>query len=437
MKTFEDIKFTKVERGLLGKLQLANGFKISVGAGEGYASILKEDIGRGSYYESFEVAILDKERKFYKLEGEPDDVIGFQSRLDIDNIIKKVLLIGANVNNDKLDGKMTYFTTLEAMAALNSIYTTELGLRSLPKAKVFERVLSDTEEKATRQIISENSASTLNEVSEYNTLLNLIPHTSYKTIEDINSKITNIFKDYQNKNLYNPCSFFNIYFLLNTSTQLDFSNSSVFSLESRRTYIKHNDNFAKWFANSKVIENNKPLVVFHGTGSEEFTKFSFDKFPIAYFAENFDYSDWFSKARGSKGTMFKCYLRIQNPLDLRLFGVEKVSYNEFVGYIELKYGYKLPLNKMLKAASDKSDGIWAWQYLRGGVEWLKMISSDGVFDGIKYYENNPSDLDNNSKERITPAWAVFKPEQIKSALGNVTFSYNSEDVRFNKGGNLK
>jgi|GEM_PF-4706384 len=342
----------------------------------------------------------------------------------------------------RLDGKMEYFTTLEAMAFLNSNYYNSSFYRLREEklqlfTQVLEQALSITESNATRQIILENRGDVLNEAEEYNKLLDILPETSLEAIKQVNSKIDSIFKDYQNTNLYNPSSFFNIYFLLNTSTQLDFNTANVFSLESRRKYLQHNDNFTKWFANSRVVKDNKPLVVYHGTGGNEFTKFKFDMFPITYFAEDFAYSDWFTKHRGNKGTMFKCYLSVQNPLDLTVFGVAKIPYAEFVAYIELKYGYKLPLNKMLKANSDGSGGMWTWQYLRTGVEWLKMIKEDGVFDGIKYFENNPSDLDLNTEERITLAWAIFTPQQVKSATGNVTFSYNSEDVRFKKGGNLK
>ena len=131
--------------------------------------------------------------------------------------------------------------------------------------------------------------------------------------------------------------------------------------------------------------------------------------------------------------MFECYLRVQNPIDLKLFGVRLVKYDEFVGYILLKYGYKLPLNKMLKALSDAEGGLWAWRYIRNAIEWLKMIKNDGAFDGIKYYENNPADI-KGGVEAVTPAWAVFSPEQIKSSRGNLTFSYDSKDIRFNKGG---
>ena len=129
------------------------------------------------------------------------------------------------------------------------------------------------------------------------------------------------------------------------------------------------------------------------------------------------------------------YLRVFNPIDLRLFAVDKIGYDEFVGYIELKYGFVLPESKMMRALSQAENGIEVWRYLRMSPDWLKYISKGGLFDGIWFFENNPDHLI-RKKQAITPAMMVFRPEQIKSAKGNLTFSISSKDIRFNKGGNL-
>tara|TARA_R110001599_G_scaffold343164_1_gene565538 strand:+ start:489 stop:1490 length:1002 start_codon:yes stop_codon:yes gene_type:complete len=279
------------------------------------------------------------------------------------------------------------------------------------------------------ELLSENPSDELyNSVSEYERLLNALPKKSYESIKISNDNITKKYKELQSENLYDPKNFFDIYFSLNTSSQEYFEGMP-------KQFGNDTINFNSWFSNSKVVDKKgMPLEVYHGAGGDEFTRFNFDRFPIAYFAEKLDYSEWFKKVKGGKGSLFRCYLRIQNPIDLRLFGVEKIKYDEFVGYIQLKYGYKLPLNKMLKAASDKQNGAWAWQYLRGGVEWLKEIKNSGYFDGFMFFENNP-DQKIKGKENVTPAWAVFYPEQIKS-INNLTFSYESKDIRFNEGGKI-
>lgn len=268
-------------------------------------------------------------------------------------------------------------------------------------------------------------------VNEYESLIEAIPKDSIETIKVANEAIEKIYKDFQLKDLYDAETFSEIYFNLNNQTQKELNKENKTNLL--------NENLRIWFSNSKVVDASgmQPLIVYHGTGADEFTTFNFDNFPIAYFAENKSYSDWFQKARGGEGIMFECYLRIVNPIDLSIFGVEDIKYNEFVSYLKLKYGYELPLSPMLQKGSEAKNGLKAWQYIRGGVEWLNLIKKDGYFDGIKYFENNPDDLDSNGNQNITPAWAVFNSEQIKSSRGNETFSYYSKDIRFEKGGNTE
>lgn len=38
--------------------------------------------------------------------------------------------------------------------------------------------------------------------------------------------------------------------------------------ESNGKEIKYNDNFIKWFGNSKIIENGKPIICYHGANSD-------------------------------------------------------------------------------------------------------------------------------------------------------------------------
>ena len=343
-----------------------------------------------------------------------------------------------------MTAKEKYLLTLRTMAQLGgnggTDFRKELGFSF---QETFDKILNSVHNEYITELLETKGSDIYNPINEYEALLESIPNTSFETRKIANDKITEKYKELQQEELYDPIAFYQIYFALNTANQKDLYESAFY----KNLKVKHNktgldllgrnESFASWFANSKVVDEDKnPMVVFHGTGASEFTKFNFDRFPVAYFAENKDYSDWFQRARGTEGTMFQCYLRIQNPIDLRLFGVRKVTYDEFVGYIELKYGYKLPLNRMLKSASDVSGGMWVWQYIKGGVEWLNLIKNNGYFDGFKYYENNPDDLI-DGKENVTPAWAVFNAEQIKSARGNVTFSYDSKDIRFEKGGKLE
>jgi hypothetical protein len=269
------------------------------------------------------------------------------------------------------------------------------------------------------------------EYLEFYQFKNILPEKSLDSLSKVNSKVTELKSKYQSETSYEPLSYFNLYFLLNGATQELLNNKPI--IENPQ----HIKAFQDWIDGTKVVDaKQNPLIVYHGTHVKDFSRFKFDVFPGAYFAESKDYSDWFQKKDGTKGVMFECYLRVLNPIDLRLFKTDKVTYQDFTAYIALRYGYTLPENVMLRKMSEQQKGLWAWQYLRGGVDWLKHIKNGKEFDGIAFYENNPSDLV-KGKERVTPAWLVFEAQQIKAAHGNVTFSFDSKDIRFKKGGNVK
>ena len=93
MKSFKDVIFKKHRLGkghIQGLLMLDNGIELSVVAGSGMYSAGKDGV-RGEVNNvkdasSFEVAIFDQDGEFI---GD-DMVLGWQSREDIDNIIKKL-----------------------------------------------------------------------------------------------------------------------------------------------------------------------------------------------------------------------------------------------------------------------------------------------------------------------------------------------------------
>jgi hypothetical protein len=270
---------------------------------------------------------------------------------------------------------------------------------------------------------------TLNDLLKFR---KLIPATSLDTIVKVDEKIGKIRTELTQLSSYDAETYYDVYFLQLGVTQKDNESYSNLNIHNTKSAA-----FNNWFSHSKVVNSNgEPLPVYHGTSSSDFSKFKFDIFPGVYFAENKSYSEWFKNHKGSTGTMFETYLKILNPLDLKVFKTNKVKYIDFTVYMELKYGYKLPENIMLKTMSEKSNGLWAWTYLRFGVDWIKHIIKEKKFDGISFYENNPDDKDEEGKDKVTAAWMVFNPNQIKSTNSNILFSENSKDIRFKKGGQL-
>ena len=92
MKSFKDVIFKKHRLGkghIQGLLMLDNGIELSVVAGSGMYSAGKDGV-RGAVNNvkdasSFEVAIFDQDGEFI---GD-DMVLGWQSKEDIDKLIKK------------------------------------------------------------------------------------------------------------------------------------------------------------------------------------------------------------------------------------------------------------------------------------------------------------------------------------------------------------
>lgn len=254
--------------------------------------------------------------------------------------------------------------------------------------------------------------------------------TDLELIKQANIQINSLLDEVTNKASYDPIVYFDTYF-----NQIDLSEKS--KLGGGFEYSKNFNSFKDWFSGSVVVDaNDNPLLVYHGRYKDEVTRFSFDNFPAKYFAENLSYAQWFQNANKTEGTIYYCYIRILNPLDLTDFGVDPVRYDDFVSYVKIKYGYEFPENKILRARSErKPEGMWTWEYLRFGVAWLKLIIQHGKFDGIHFYENNPNDV-TNGVENTTPAWMVFKGSQIKSAQANILNNNNSTDIRFKKGGSL-
>jgi hypothetical protein len=250
-------------------------------------------------------------------------------------------------------------------------------------------------------------------------------------IDELNKLIKNTTQEIQGKILYEPKLFYKKYFFGLESHQNDMLVANA----------KENERFNLWFANSKVVnDNGNPMVVYHGTSGlrYEFDEFKFSPFPAVYFAENKSYSEWFAQAKGGNGIMFNCFLRCVNPLDLSIFQLDEITYEDLCTYINLTFGYDLPQSTMLTAMSKQNNGkgLKVWQWLRFGVDIINALKKTKEFDSITYYENNPQQIV-DGKENITKAWLVFDGNQIKSAdIRNITYSLETNKITMEKGGIL-
>ena len=96
MKNFKNIDWklhSLDKKSIQGILEFDNGVELSVIAGaKFYSSRIGDAKPHHSKFASFEVAVLDKDGEFIteKFTDENNEVIGWQSREDIDTIISKI-----------------------------------------------------------------------------------------------------------------------------------------------------------------------------------------------------------------------------------------------------------------------------------------------------------------------------------------------------------
>jgi len=185
-------------------------------------------------------------------------------------------------------------------------------------------------------------------------------------------------------------------------------------------YNYRNSSYANVPCSVIVNKNHEPLIVYHGTGGQ-FSFFKFDKFPAMYFAENEAYSNWFAELKGkelgTQGYVYPFFLNIRMPLDLTGFEIDDISGSDFIDWMYLQTGLDADELKINKALLDPNRKFKAWMYLRNSPEMLQVLRDKNIFDGIIYYEDNPS-VDSKSDAYKTKAYIIFNAHSAKIAEPN-------------------
>ena len=208
--------------------------------------------------------------------------------------------------------------------------------------------------------------------------------------------------------------------------------------------------FKKWFGDSKVRDlANRPMVVYHGTCSAEFTEFDPTKtqevgFHFGTPAQAKDFLKGCGTSRGKSAGIYPVYLSIQNPIFTPDVYSEDpvylIQWLEKTNHIHEWFpdesdSYYRSMNRLRdQMASTKSDSTLtgAEQYkilkpLRKATSGLlrKVIMRKG-YDGIRYKNENEGRTD----DPTNIAWVAFSPGQIKSATENIrTFDRRDPDIR--------
>ena len=168
---------------------------------------------------------------------------------------------------------------------------------------------------------------------------------------------------------------------------------------------KLNDNFWKWFGNSKVVDNQgNPLVCYHGTTSK-FDIFNNDK-PI-WVTPKEKYASMYSDDENIKAL----YVKLENPVNLGSINMEldevkahKLSLATGISEYELNYIWQ----------KVKGDSVSVYA-LTNSKEFKEALIERG-FDGIEAYEGP------------NKSYAVFNPNQIKSVNNNGNWSTTSNNI---------
>jgi len=197
--------------------------------------------------------------------------------------------------------------------------------------------------------------------------------------------------------------------------------------------VKHNT-FTKWFGDfataysynkiytndpipcSKVVtDGGEPLVVFMGVG-REFEAVRFNRFPIAYFAVNYDYAEWFAETKNQDGGwVLPFFLNVRNPLDLTIFGINKVPPKDFYDWLFLQTGMTAEQLGFVGAWQEGNvPPMEVWMYIRNNQAFLNILKESKIVDGIHFYENNPSNQVGESNY-MTEVWSTFYSNQSKLA----------------------
>lgn len=180
----------------------------------------------------------------------------------------------------------------------------------------------------------------------------------------------------------------------------------------------HNPNFLKWLANSVVVDRNKlPLVVYHGTGNKTFSKFD-PEFTddVGFHFGNFSQAvkvaeSWVKYTKDPQCRIIPCFLSLKNPLSLSDIG-------KFQDYTLLKA-------LLAKHIITKSE----LNYLFKEIHHLSRKDSNLVLLSHLQKKGYDGFIYKNSGEGRGLSYAVFNPNQIKSALiNNGNFDTHSDDI---------
>ncbi|ALN21713.1 MULTISPECIES: ADP-ribosyltransferase-containing protein [Ectopseudomonas] len=208
------------------------------------------------------------------------------------------------------------------------------------------------------------------------------------------------------------------------ATAIEFYPRNIFADDSDSRFqfaLDREQAFSRWFADSKVVRDGKPLVVYHGTASD------FDSFDPKKVGSTFGYDEigfFFTDDRSdipggagdfairaaryaeteSGANILPVYLSLQNPYTLEQYA----------------FDLQLDVDSLVMYGGEQQALVDLFDQDRSDI-MRKVI--DGNYDGIAFEFGGDS------------LFVALHSEQIKSAIGNVgTFDPTNPDIRFSFAG---
>jgi len=208
--------------------------------------------------------------------------------------------------------------------------------------------------------------------------------------------------------------------------------------------IELNDNFYKWFGDSKVVdEEGKPLVVYHGT-RHAFETFDFSNVRDSgttegvgfYFSNNRDIAENYAREKGESGIM-EVFLDIKKPMTV---DQKKITKNQlrkiFKELVKIdpealaNYGdYTFyGMNKVLNDAVETE-----YQYNDTDIDMIGSIGNGGVadFETLNRVVKQVTGYDGVVVEwphANAKVYVAFTPEQIKSINNEGTWNPDDANI---------
>jgi len=152
--------------------------------------------------------------------------------------------------------------------------------------------------------------------------------------------------------------------------------------------VEFNDNFWKWFGDSKIVDNSgKPLVVYHGSRSD-FDEFEGD----VYFTDDYMNADGYAGGE----YIYEVYISIKNPL---IVDAKDRKWDEI---------------------EDEGD-IISTQDIVGMVDRSK-------YDGVVFINIKDSWIDDVDYQDPSTVYVAFKSNQIKSTDNDGSWDVNDKNI---------